>query len=97
MTALKQVNCCKYLGIIIDNNLTCSEHNDYANIYNKILKFTSIFYKIRHVLPYNVFITIYFVFLHSHLLYGIKIYGNTHCTHLNKCKKRKFISPVNYV
>jgi len=38
---LKQVSCCNYLGIIIDNNLTWSEHINY--IYNKILKFTSIF------------------------------------------------------
>jgi len=38
---LKQVSCCKYLWIIIDNNLTWSEHINY--IYNKILKFTSIF------------------------------------------------------
>jgi len=38
---LKHVNCCKYLGIIIDNNLTWLEHID--NVYNKILKFTSIF------------------------------------------------------
>ena len=38
---LKHVNCCKYLGIITDNNLTWLEHID--NVYNKILKFTSIF------------------------------------------------------
>jgi len=39
---LKHVNCCKYLGIIIDNNLTWLEHID--NVYNKILKFTSVFF-----------------------------------------------------
>ena len=79
---LKHVNCCKYLGIIIDNNLTWLEHID--NVYNKILKFTSIFYKIRHILPYKVLVTIYYAFVHSHLLYGIEIYGNTHRSYLNK-------------
>jgi len=79
---LKQINCCKYLGIIIDNNLTWHEHIDY--IYNKILNFTSIFYKTRHILPYKVLITIYFAFVYSHLLYGIEIYGNTHRGYLNK-------------
>ena len=79
---LKQVNCCKYLGIIIDNNLTWLEHINY--IYNKIIKFTSIFYKIRHILPYKVLMTIYFAFVHSHLLYGIEIYGNTYRGYLNK-------------
>ena len=73
---------CKYLGIIIDNNLTWHEHINY--IYNKILKFTSIFYKIRHILPYKVLITIYFAFVHSHLLYGIEIYGNTNRGYLNQ-------------
>jgi len=79
---LKQVSCCKYLGIIIDNNLTWSEHINY--IYNKIIKFTSIFYKIRHILPVKVLITIYFAFVHSHLLYGIEIYGNTDRAYLNR-------------
>jgi len=79
---LKQVSCCKYLGIIIDNKLTWLEHINC--IYNKILKFTSIFYKIRHILPYKVLITIYFTFVHSHFLYGIEIYGNTHRGYLNK-------------
>ena len=79
---LKQVSCCKYLGIIIDNNLTWLEHINY--IYNKILKFTSVFYKIRHVLPLKVLITIYFAFVHSHLLYGIEIYGNTYRAYINR-------------
>ena len=42
---LKQVESTKYLGVIIDINLNWAEHTDY--IYKKIIKFTSIFYKIR--------------------------------------------------
>jgi len=79
---LKQINCCKYLGIIIDNNLTWSKHINY--IYNKILKFSSIFYKICHILPVRVLITIYFAFVHSQLLCGIEIYGNTYRFYLNR-------------
>jgi len=63
----------KYLEIIIDN-ITWSEHINY--IYNKILKFTSISYKIHHILPVKVLLTIYFAFVHSHLLYGIEIYAS---------------------
>ena len=38
---IKNVNCSKYLGVIIDNKLTWQYHIDY--VYNKLLKFTSIF------------------------------------------------------
>ena len=41
--AIQNVNCCKYLGI--DNDLKWKTHIDY--IYNKLIKFVSIFYKIR--------------------------------------------------
>ena len=35
-----------YLGIFIDSNLSWENHIDY--IYNKIIKFVVIFYKIRY-------------------------------------------------
>jgi len=42
------------------------------------------FYKIRHKLPWAVLKTIYFAFVHSHILYGIELYVNTGSTHLHK-------------
>ena len=33
---------------------------------------------------YKVLVTIYYAFVHSHLLYDIEIYGNTHHSYLNK-------------
>jgi len=41
---LQKVNCCKYLGIFIDCYMKWSEHIDY--IYNKLIKFVGIFYKL---------------------------------------------------
>jgi len=38
---IQQVDCSKYLGIFIDSKLSWQNHIDY--IYNKIIKFTSIF------------------------------------------------------
>jgi len=43
--AIQNVNCCKYLGIMIDNDLKWKTHMDH--IYNKVIKFVSIFYKIH--------------------------------------------------
>ena len=44
-TTIKNLNCSKYLGVMIDNKLTWQYHIDY--VYNKLLKFVGIFYKIR--------------------------------------------------
>jgi hypothetical protein len=40
---IQNTECCKYLGILIDCGLKWQEHINY--IYNKIIKFTSIFTK----------------------------------------------------
>ena len=53
-------------------------------IYNKLMKFTSIFYKIRTKLPEEILRMIYFAFVHSHLSYGIELYANTTSNHLSK-------------
>jgi len=44
---LKQEQCSKYLGVVIDSNLTRQNLIDY--IYNKIIKFVGIFYRIRQI------------------------------------------------
>jgi len=79
---LKQVESTKYLGIMIDHQLNWSTHIDL--IYKKLIKFTSIFYKLRTRLPFDIKKMIYFAFVHSQLSYGIEIYGNTYPTYLNK-------------
>ena len=74
---MKQEECSKYLGVIIDSNLTWRNHIDY--IYNKIIKFVGIFFcRIRHNLYFEMVKMCYFASVHSHLIYGIEIYGNTY-------------------
>jgi len=79
---LQKINCTKYLGIFIDSNLIWENHIDY--IYNKIIKFVGIFYRIRYKLNFEISKMIYCAFVHSHLIYGIEIYGNTCTKYLNK-------------
>ena len=40
-TVIKQVNTCKYLGIMIDDKLSWQDHIDF--VYNKVVRFVSIF------------------------------------------------------
>ena len=39
-TVIKQVNTCKYLGIVIDDKLSWQDHIDF--VYNKVVRFVSI-------------------------------------------------------
>ena len=79
---IEHVECCKYLGIIIDSDLKWQDHINY--VYNKLIKFTSIFYKIRTKLPEEILRMIFFAFVHFHLSYGIEVYANTTSNHLSK-------------
>ena len=81
-TVLQQVEFSKYLGVYIDSHLSWQHHIDF--IYNKIIKFTSIFYKIRNMLNLDILKMIYFSFVHSHFVYGIEIYANTYMKNINK-------------
>ena len=48
----------------------------------KIIKFTSIFHKLRENLPIVVKKMLYFAFIHSQMAYGIEVYGNTFSSYL---------------
>ena len=50
----------------------------------KLLNLLVFFYRIRHRLSYEILQIMYFAFVHSHLCYGIEIYGNTYSTYLSK-------------
>ena len=82
---IKKVNSCKYLGVLIDDTLKWDEHINY--IYKKIIKFTSIFYKVRDILPRDCLSKLYYSFVHPHILYGIEVYANASKSSLDKlCK-----------
>ena len=48
-TEIKRVTSCKYLGVLIDEELKWVENIDY--IYNMVVKYIGIFYKLRNILP----------------------------------------------
>jgi len=82
--SLKHVRSCKYLGVIIDDELSWKEH--IHNLYNILLKFIRIFYKIRAVVPNSMLKMLYFSFIYPRLLYGIEVYGTAGSTILRKLK-----------
>ena len=79
------VNSCKYLGLVIDDKLRWDDHIKY--IYKKLIKFVSIFYKLRYKLNQTGLKNVYFAFVHPHLLYGVELYGTANSTSLDKLVK----------
>jgi len=73
--------------IYIENDLSWREHIDY--VYKKLIKFTSIFYKIQNKLNCDVLKLLYFAFNYPHLFYGIEICGNTCYSFINNLEKTK--------
>jgi len=79
---LQHVYSCKYLGVIIDEQLNWCEHIDH--VYSKLIKFTGLFYKIRDLMSRKILKMLYFAFIDSYLLYGVEIYGNSCGTYFTK-------------
>jgi hypothetical protein len=63
----EKVDTCRYLGIVIDSDLKWKLHVEH--VYRKLVKFTSIFFKLRQKLTDRVLKLIYFAFVHMHILY----------------------------
>ena len=70
---LHKVNCVKYLGLLVDDNLTWSDH--ISKLCKKLRSFIGIFYRKRYAISMQCRRNLYFALIHSSLLYCIEIYG----------------------
>ena len=72
---LKYKETTKYLGLILDGNLTWKSHIKELN--QKLIKYTGMFSKVHYCLPPTCRKTVYNAFIFSRLNYGSEIYINT--------------------
>jgi hypothetical protein len=72
----------KYLGILIDKNLSWKHHIDV--IATKISKSVGLIAKLRHFVPRSILINIYQSLIYPYLTYGIAAWGQACKTHLDK-------------
>ena len=63
----------KYLGLLIDEHLSWNYHTQF--IASKLSKANGILAKLRHFVPLNILITIYYALFHSHLSYAAIVWG----------------------
>ena len=92
------MNNFKFLGIIIDSNLSFSSH--YQNVCNKTSRSSSVLSKLAYYVPQPILRKLYQTMIYPHLNYGIEIWGNSCKTRIkrlqriqNKCIK--IISSTN--
>ena len=77
-TTINAENSVKYLGVIIDTNLNFYDH--LTAIALKISMAVGVLYKLTLVLPQHALQSLYYSFIHPHLLYGLIVWGSTYLT-----------------
>ena len=98
-TLISTEKSAKYLGVIIDTNLNFSDHIKAVEL--KIFRAVEILHKLKFVLPSKSLVTLYYSFIHSHLLYCLVVWESTFPTYLNRLaalqnKAIKVIGGCNY-
>ena len=81
-TILEIKDFVKYLGIMIDSDLSWKNHIDF--ICHKISKSIGIIAKLRHYIPRHLLLSIYHTLITPYLTYGISVWGYCAKTHLNR-------------
>ena len=71
---ISEVKECKFLGVIMDNNLTWKAHIMYIS--TKISKSIGIISKTRKYVNQNTLLSMYYCFIYPYLLYCCQIWGN---------------------
>ena len=75
------------LGIYLDDKLTWNAHTQYLT--RKLSKVIYLLYKLRKTVTTKQSISAYYAFFHSHLVYGILLWGNSSGAEMVfKCQKK---------
>ena len=89
-TIIEQVNNVKYLGVIIDNNLTW---NDHVSMLCKNLSFkVSQLSRSRNVVTKEMMLTIYNSIIQPTIDYAITVWGHTTMTNISKIQRLQNLS-----
>ena len=89
----------KFLGVILDENLTWNLHIN--ELSNKLKRLFHIFYNIRNYLSKENIKTIYYALVYSRIKYGISVYGQACATKMKRIQTLqnqllKVLSSKNY-
>ena len=83
--ALECKESVRYLGVIIDNNLSWKQHIDHVAI--KISRTVGLICKLQHFLPRYILLTIYRSLVTPYLTYSLMAWGQAYKSYLEKLFK----------
>ena len=82
LVSLERKECVRYLGVLIDSNLSWKHHITYIS--TKITKSLGIFARLRYFVPSNTLLNMYRSLIQPYLSYGIAVWGQAARTNLEK-------------
>ena len=93
---IKRITSIKYLGVLIDEHLTCKEN--LTVVENEVSKNLGLLFRARVVLYSTALKNLYFPFIHSYLNYGNIAWASTSRTKLKKppSKQKRALRIVNF-
>ena len=71
---IPQVTSCKFLGVYINQNMTWNTQVEH--LHNRITTNLHLLHGSKNVLNVDCLRKVYFVHIHSHLIYGMKVWGS---------------------
>ena len=86
---IQRTNSCKFLGIMIDDKLTWSEHISYTK--SKLCRSLYAISRSKNFVPVKHLKTLYDSLIHPYVSYGIVLWGSTYSSYLQKiriCQKK---------
>ena len=92
---IRRENCVKFVGVIIDENLTWQNHIEVVE--NKISKNIGVLYRASHLLDFKNLLKIYFSFIHIYINYANIAWASTFKTKLQVIlKKQKHAARITF-
>jgi hypothetical protein len=73
-TKIQRTTTCKYLGILLDDKLKFNDHIQHLS--SNLARTISAFKIIKHSVPENQKLKLYYAYFHSKLQYALEIYGS---------------------
>jgi len=84
-TKLQRVNSTKFLGVIIDENLTWKNHID--GISKTIARNIGVLNKLKHSIPERILYSLYCTLILPYVNYSVLVWGNTYQSYMDKIFK----------
>ena len=79
---LQQIECTKFLGLYIDDDLSWKSHISY--LCKLLSRNTGVLYRLKEIFPIPILQTVYATLITSYMFYGILAWGNSASFLLNK-------------